>query len=141
MVLILDSPDVLLAMNAVTAQQLNHSILKLRSMVHSTVIICSVDTPLLAAATQSHASSSLPVEVESARFITQQAHNARYVMSVRELSTGAARDVSGVLRVTRSACAYDIDEAVPEDIREMEALYLVQRDGSVKVFERGADAT
>ena len=128
-------------MSSTTAQQLNHCIFKLRSSVHSAVLSCSADLPLLATATKSAENKSLPIEVEAARFITQQAHNARYVMSVRELDTGAARDVSGVLRITRSGCAYDLDDAEQVEVREMEALYLVQRDGSVKVFERGADAT
>lgn len=140
-VLILDSPDVLLATNSATAQELDAVTLKLRNLVHSTFLTCSVDLPLLAAATQTPGSASLPIEVESARFVFQQAHNARYVMGVRELTTGAARDVSGVLLVTRSACVYDLDENEQLEVREMEALYLVQRDGNVRVFERGADAT
>ena len=82
---------------------------------------------------------ALPLETESARFLTQQAHNARLVISVRELATGAARDVSGVLRVTRPDCTYSGGPEDPE-ITEMEALYLVQRDGGVKVFQRGTDS-
>ena len=63
------------------------------------------------------------------------------MISIRELATGAARDISGVLRVTRSACAYDDDESREQErVEEMEALYLVQRDGGVKVFQRGSDS-
>jgi elongator complex protein 6 len=62
-------------------------------------------------------------------------------MSVRELATGAARDVSGVLRITRGGSANsdrggDLDS--DKDSEELEALYLVNRDGTVKVFERGS---
>lgn len=73
-----------------------------------------------------------------------QAHAARFVLSARELETGAARDVSGVLRLTRGGDWYDEDS---EDEGEQndgngeaagrEVLYLVQRDGAVKVFGRG----
>lgn len=140
-ILFLDSPDALLATGATTAQQLNDFVFKLRSVVYSAVLTCCADLPLLSAATQSTGTNLSPVEVESARFTAQQAHNARFVMSVRELETGAARDVSGVLRITRSSCSYDLDDAEEPEVREMEALYLVQRDGNVKVFERGADAT
>ena len=139
--LILDNPDFLLATGSTTAQQLNHFILKLRSHVHCTVVSCSADLPLVAAAKQSAAGKSPPIEVESAGFITQQAHCAHFIMSVRELQTGAARDVSGVLRVTRSTCSYDIDDSEGPQVRVMEALYLVQRDGGVKIFERGADVS
>ena len=55
-------------------------------------------------------------------------------MSLRLLDTGTARDISGVLRVTRGA-----SEGVDgEELEEKELLYLVSGDGGVKVFERGA---
>lgn len=62
------------------------------------------------------------------------------MLACRELGTGAARDVSGVLRVTRGG-GWDEEEDVGDGrLKEagLEALYLVQRDGRVEVFERGA---
>jgi elongator complex protein 6 len=58
----------------------------------------------------------------------QQAHNARSVLGVRELGTGAARDVSGVLRITRGGKS-------DGEVKEWECLYLVGRDGGVKIVE------
>lgn len=55
-------------------------------------------------------------------------------MSVRGLDTGVAKDISGVLRISRGAGIEDEDEAV----EDKECLYFVETDGSVKVFERGA---
>lgn len=139
--LVLDSPDVLLASGCATAQQLDLFILKLRSLVHAAILTCSADQPLLNPTTQAIELHASPLETEASRFLTQQAHNARILISVRELATGAARDISGVLRVTRSACAYDADESREQGVvEEMEALYLVQRDGGVKVFQRGTDS-
>lgn len=65
-------------------------------------------------------------------------------MGVRALETGAARDVSGVLRITRGGgWGWEEDgEGDGEGMgmgREVELLYLVGRDGNVKVFERGVD--
>ncbi len=139
--LVLDSPDVLLATGSATAQQLDLLILKLRSLVYAVVLTCSADQPLLSSTTQANDVHASPLETEASRFLTQQAHNARVVISIRELATGAARDISGVLRVTRSACAYGEAE-YPEQgaVEDMEALYLVQRDGGVKVFQRGTDS-
>lgn len=133
--LLLDNPDVLLVLTLASAQQLSDFVLKLRALVHATVLVCCADLPLLSAATSTSEKVATPVEVDSAAFIVQQAHSARYVMSVRELQTGAARDVSGVLRVTMGG---DVCDWEREDVREVEALYLVQRDGNAKVFERGA---
>lgn len=61
------------------------------------------------------------------------AHEADFVMSLRLLDTGTARDVSGVLRVTGS----DEGETNGLDVEERELLFLVSGDGGVKVFERG----
>lgn len=54
-------------------------------------------------------------------------------MSARPLDTGAARDVSGVLRVT---CGGDVREG-EEQVEDKEVLYHLGTDGSVKVFEIG----
>ena len=60
------------------------------------------------------------------------AHQARLLVGVRELDTGAARDVSGVVRVNRGGG----EDA--QEVEEREFLYFVGGDGGVKVFERGA---
>ena len=141
-VLNLDSPDVLLALTLASTQQLNNWLLNLRNLAHSTMLVCSADLPLLSAASSASETVPTPIEEEGAAFMVQQAHNARFVMSVRELETGAARDVSGVLRVTRGGAAGSADDegeqGSVDEVRELEALYLVQRDGNAKVFERGA---
>ncbi|KAK3702130.1 hypothetical protein LTR37_015105 [Vermiconidia calcicola] len=148
-VLILDNPDTLLATNSTTAHELSTLLLRLRSRVRSTILMCAADLPLLSATQGSprNSHSLSPLETENAAFLTQQASLARFLMSVRELDTGAAKDISGVLRVTRGGAAYDVDDeqdgssetASELDVREIEALYLVQRDGNVKVFERGTE--
>lgn len=63
------------------------------------------------------------------------AHQARVVISLSGLETGAARDVSGVLRVGRGGAEEQEGDDVVE---EKEMLYFVGGDGGVKVFERGA---
>lgn len=71
-----------------------------------------------------------PVESEHAAFAISLAHRARSVMQLRTLETGAARDVSGVLRISRGGGADD-------SLDERELLYYIQRDGGVTVFGRG----
>lgn len=129
--LILDYPSLLLATNpSITSTSLSNLILTLRShpSVHSTLLTNPADGPFLSAALTDTNVSPTPVESESAAFAVQQAHSARSVLSVRELGTGAARDVSGVLRVTKGGKCDD-------DVREWEGLYLVGRDGGVKIVE------
>lgn len=132
----LDAPDLLLATQCTTTQELNNFVMQLRKTANSTVISCSADLPLVVAADQSITKKSLPLEIDTAAFMTQQAHGAQLVMSVHELSSGAAKDVSGTLRITRGGDS-EMDSEIGLDVPEMELLYLIQRDGTVKVFGRG----
>lgn len=74
-----------------------------------------------------------PVEAEHAAFVVGLAHRARSVMQLRTLETGAARDVSGVLRISLGG-GWSVAE---DSLEERELLYYIQRDGGVKVFGRG----
>ena len=79
-------------------------------------------------------SRTTPLEVSHTAFVMSLAHQARSIMSVRELDTGAAKDVSGVLRINKEAR----ESATDGHVEEREYLYYVGSDGGVKVFDRGA---
>lgn len=51
------------------------------------------------------------------------------------MDTGAARDVSGVMRISVNE---DEDEERERGVEDKELLYFVGGDGGVKVFERGS---
>lgn len=93
----------------------------------------AADSPLIHNATTSEAQMATPMETEHAAFAIGLAHRARSVLQLRTLETGAARDVSGVLRINRGG-GWDV---VEDSLDERELLYHVQRDGGVKVFGRG----
>lgn len=93
--------------------------------VQALLLTLSADAPLL------HARHT-PLEINHASLVMSLVHQARLLMGVRELDTGVARDVSGVLRVGRGG-----GEGA-EDVEEKEVLYFVGGDGGVRVFERGA---
>lgn len=82
--------------------------------VFSAVVTMAADEPLVHAQTTT-------LEREHAALALGLAHAADEVVSLRKLDTGAAGDVSGVLRVGKSA----------------EVLYHIGGDGAVKAFERG----
>ena len=79
-------------------------------------------------------SSITPLEISHTAFVMSLAHQSRSIMSVRGLDTGVAKDVSGVLRVSKGAGEF----AGGGDLEERECLYYVGSDGGVRVFERGA---
>ncbi|KAL9127170.1 MAG: hypothetical protein Q9217_003903 [Psora testacea] len=126
--LILDGLDFLLSATACQFQDLLDTVNELREHVHSTIVTVSADSPLL----QTHASST-PLEVAHAAFGMSLAHQANMVVSVRELDTGGARDVSGVVRINSGGIGKWEDENEGE---EREYLYNVGGDGGVRVFER-----
>ncbi|KAI1362428.1 hypothetical protein F5Y08DRAFT_274334 [Xylaria arbuscula] len=127
-VLVIDQPDVFLATagDTMSGQGLRGAILGLREKVHSCIITVSADEPLIAA-------QSTPLEKEHASLALSLAHDAHFVMSLRMLETGTAKDVSGVLRVTPGGD----EDAGSTPIEDRELLYFIGGDGSVRVFERG----
>lgn len=107
----------------------SHLTISGKQQTHSLILATSADSPLL------HSRTS-PLEINHAAFVVGLAHQARVVISLNGLETGAAKDVSGVLRVGRGGAAeYEEDEDI---IQEKEVLYFVGGDGGVRVFERGA---
>lgn len=92
--------------------------------VHATILTVSADEPLVG-------SQTTMLEKEHAAFVLSLAHEAEAVLSLRLLDTGTAKDVSGVVRITRGGAG------LGRLIEEHEYLYHVGGDGGVKVFERG----
>lgn len=132
-ILIIDGLDFLLACQpSVTSQILLRTVMTLRSHVHNTVLTCSADSPLL----HSPESTATPLESEHRAFVSTVAHQSRLVVQLRSLGTGAARDISGVVRVSAGGAGVGGEEGV-DDIEEGEWLYQVKGDGSVKVWGRG----
>lgn len=92
-----------------------------------------------------HASLASPLETEHAALIVTLAHQARLIMGTRPLDTGTARDISGVLQVSRGAAWDETADTDPTsqhqtlpDARGVELLYHAMSDGRVTVFERGS---
>ena len=97
------------------------------------MITASADHPLMTAHTT-------PLELDHQAFVTSLAHQARWIVSLRLLDTGAARDVSGVLRIAKGSEMEPVEEIGGDgnQAEEKELLYFVGGDGGVKVFERVA---
>lgn len=72
-----------------------------------------------------------PLEVNHSALVMSLVHQAAVVCAVRALETGAARDISGILRIGRGAGEGS------KGVEEMELLYFVEADGGVRVFEKG----
>lgn len=92
--------------------------------VYATIMTVSADEPLVS-------SQTTTLEKEHAALALSLAHEAEAVLSLRLLDTGTAKDVSGVVRITRGGAGLE------RAIEEHEYLYHVGGDGGVKVFERG----
>ena len=109
--------------------------------MHSAIITLAADSPLIHNAHLS-GEQATPLEMEHAALVVGMAYQARMVMQLRGLDTGVAKDVSGVLRVSKGGGW--VPESGPESghdnyhvWEEREMLYFVQGDGAVRVFGRG----
>ncbi|KAL4924885.1 uncharacterized protein BDV17DRAFT_201272 [Aspergillus undulatus] len=137
--LVVDQPDLLLAATGpskgIGATEMGEWIMGLQQAATATVVTTSADSPLIHNASAFAHQTATPLETEHAAFAIGLAHRAETVMQLRNLETGVARDVSGVLRVSKGG-AWGQREITGEESWE-EVLYFVQRDGGVSVFGRG----
>jgi hypothetical protein len=131
-IVIMDGLDFLLASRpSFTNLVLSRTIMTIRQYVHNIIVTSSADYPLL-----HNSSSAAPLEGEHRAFVTTMAHQSRIVVQLRSLGTGAAKDISGVLRVSAGGAH---DESKEDDVafEEAEWLYQVRGDGSVRIWGRG----
>lgn len=132
-VLLMDGLDFLLATQpSITSLTLSRTIMTLRQHVHNTIVTASADYPLL----HNSSPAATPLEREHRAFVASMAHQSRVVAQLRSLGTGAAKDISGVLRISTGG-GYDDVEEQEAGFEEGEWLYQVKGDGSVRVWERG----
>ncbi|KKF96965.1 hypothetical protein CFO_g696 [Ceratocystis platani] len=118
--------DFLLAATEGSATELQNALLSLRENVYSTILTVAADSALIA-------EQNTALERNHAGLALDLAHQADTVISLRMLDTGVARDVSGVMRITRGGQ----DHHDERNTEEHEYLYYVSGDGGVRVFERG----
>jgi elongator complex protein 6 len=141
--LVLDNPDLVLALDpSITQSALTSILLTLHTLPTVSHILTHMqsDTPLL-----SLSAPPQPLEVAQHNLLVKLGHMSQRIMGVRVLDTGVARDVSGVLRITENrvgwmGLGFEGEEAgkSAEADRGKEFLYQIKGDGSVRVFERGA---
>jgi elongator complex protein 6 len=132
-ILIMDGLDFLLASQpSITSLALSRTIMTLRQHFHNAIVTSSADSPLL----HNSSPAATPLESEHRAFVTTMAHQSRTAIQLRSLGTGAAKDISGVLRVSAGG-AHDDFEHEDSGFEEGEWLYQVKGDGSVKVWGRG----
>ncbi|KAJ5040468.1 uncharacterized protein L3040_006124 [Drepanopeziza brunnea f. sp. 'multigermtubi'] len=130
--LVIDQLDLLIAAGSeqIGACNVGEMLMDLREDVHATILSISADQPLVSG-------HHTPLELDHAAFLLNTAHQADFIMGLRLLDTGTARDVSGVLRVTVGDKTEEDKEDIQKRMEERELLFFVGGDGGVKVFERG----
>lgn len=149
--LVIENPDFLLSATSLPAHELWSFLLDLREISHSLLLTLAADIPILTPAISLstnlfHGQAPPPLgmgqnprlEVEHSAFVGMAVHGAECVVGLRLLDTGVAKDVSGVMRITRGGDAGFGGESVEEGDREKELLYYVgDGGGGVEIFNRG----
>lgn len=126
--LILDSPDILMGLGSIDQSRILNSILKWRHQVHSMVISLTTDSVVDMDPRNSSLSTLLG---DQQQLLLALAHQADNIFSTKLLDSGTAKDVSGVVRIHPRTNA--------EDMKEKELLYFVDSGSNkgVEVWERG----
>ena len=130
---IIDGIDFLMATQpmetSITVQQ---TLLKLGAQVEHLVISCNADSPLM------HHRDGLgtPLEKHNGSLVVSLAHSADLMFQLRNLNTGAAKDVTGILRVSHSG-NYETLPRLAASTPDCEWLYHWKGDGSVRLWTRG----
>ncbi|KPI38921.1 uncharacterized protein AB675_5758 [Cyphellophora attinorum] len=133
--LIIDGIDFLLALQPDTITTAQQTLSTLFHLATHTIVTLHADGPFL----HNHSSTiSTPLEKAQASLLTTLAHQATYVFQLRGLSTGAAKGITGVLRVTRGG-GFDDDseEGGSAEGVDGEWLYQWKGDGGVHLWVRG----
>lgn len=130
---LLDSPDVLVAATEGQAIPLLAKLTATRRSVRALVCTVHVDINLGMKPTRDTLGET-PLETQQRTFVLGLATVARMTIGVRGLDSGAAKDVSGVLTVARGV--EDWDER-REEVQEGEWLYFIRTDGGSNIFRRG----
>jgi elongator complex protein 6 len=109
--------------------------MKLQAQCQNLVLGISADSPLL----HNRDEGATPVEREHGALVTTLGHQAEVVYQLRGLDTGAAREISGVVRVSRGGAFGDYDDGNGdgEGVEGGEWLYQWKGDGSVRLWSRG----
>ena len=132
--LIIDGIDFHLATQpALTASDLAATLLTFQASTQHLVVSLSADGPLLHRA-------STTLEQRHRTLVTMLAHQSDAVVQLRGLSTGTAKDVSGVLRVSGGGQCERERVGGTEGVGvvvDCEWLYHVKDDGTVRLWSRG----
>lgn len=125
--LILDAPDILLGTASASADSLISLIMDMRHEVKRTIITMASD--IFPQGVESNKLTAL--QVQQQQFLLSIVHQANIVMSTRILDTGHAKDVGGVLMVTRGGRATNGIDA--------EYLFHIENNRAARVWKRGAE--
>ncbi|KAF3912637.1 hypothetical protein ABW21_db0200378 [Orbilia brochopaga] len=130
---IIEGLDVFMSAAGVEVTQIEDFIYELREITSTMVVILPADAPLV------HTSaSSTPLEISHANLLTSLGHSADAIMSLRLLDTGVAKDISGVLRVTRGPGNLWREANASAGLVEEKELLYHESDAGVKIFARGS---
>ena len=145
--LILDAPDFLLSTTTYSPTAASFSLqsliltLRRHPSIHSTLITISASVAIPQVDHNDDQAPRTDLDVAQKAFVIGLGHQANLLMQLRPLDTGVAKDVSGILRVTRGPMMEEDESEEADGVgwREMEVLYHVRGDGVVRLWERGEE--
>lgn len=127
--LVIEGLEVLIAAAGVDVRAVEDLVYDLQEISSTATILLPSDSALIQTSP-----SSTPLELSHANLVISLGHTADAILSLRLLDTGVAKDISGVLKVTRGAGNLGETGGMVE---EKEMLYY-ESDAGVRIFARGS---
>ncbi len=133
--IILEAPDILLSSNLFNSKQLLKLMFSLQKVSSSLYVSLNIDEELIDIDKHPEQTS---IEFQQYDFLVHMIHRASLIIGLKPLETGRAKDVTGILRISRGTVPLSIDENDEKinEIQEREYFYLVNGDAQVQLFFR-----
>ncbi|KAI0462791.1 hypothetical protein LJB42_003592 [Komagataella kurtzmanii] len=128
--LILDHPELYFLTNQCSINEFMSQISYINSLAN-VLVSTFADANLI----DLNETDSSTITHRQTEFLTKLYHRSQGILSLRPLETGRADDVTGTMTVSKGSISFE-DEAKNLEINEQQYLYLVNKEGSVKVFFR-----
>lgn len=128
-VILVEFPEFLLSSTSITSNELLGHLSKVNKACQQMYTVVSQDSQVV----DLSASNPLDPVYKTTDFLVKLYHRSFININLKPLPTGRAKDITGCLTISRGTHPYNVGSLV---VTEREYIYLVTKEGSVKLFFR-----
>lgn len=129
-VVFIEGPELLLSSTSISSNQILSVLTKLNRSCKQLFIVCGQEYPESFDLTSTN---DLDPVFKTADFLIKLYHKSQLNINLKPLPTGRAKDITGCLTISKGTIPY---EGISLQVWEREYIYLVSKDGNVKLYFR-----